>query len=209
MNGPVPAVRRLALTALPLEFEALMPPPLLLPGENLEHYHLLRQALFGELAPKSAIEWLLAIDIADLSWEIRRYNLLRHKLLQDHRHQAIEAALRRIDLPGIAPDRIEDATFYTRQNALSWRSDSSAAAEIEARLASYGYDQHALNWEVFAQARDIFLMFEGLLIAAQKRRTFLLKEIDSRQNARLHVSTRGCAQRTTSCSEVTSAGTND
>lgn len=85
---------------------------------------------------------------------------------------------------GIAPEFKEDASRHTRQNALSWRSDHSAASEIEARLASYGYDQHALNWEVFAQARDIFLMFEGLLIGAQKRRTYLLKEIDSRRNAR-------------------------
>ncbi|GEC55731.1 hypothetical protein ABIF38_007529 [Bradyrhizobium japonicum] len=184
MNGPVPAARQLAVAALPLELEALIPAPLLLPGESLEAYHALQQAVFADIAPRSALEWLLTIDIAELSWEIRRYRLLRHALLEDHRQQAIEAALRRIDLVGIAPEFKEDASRHTRQNALSWRSDHSAASEIEARLASYGYDQHALNWEVFAQARDIFLMFEGLLIGAQKRRTYLLKEIDSRRNAR-------------------------
>ena len=184
MNGPVAAARQLAFTALPFEFEALMPPPQLLPGENLEHYQLLRQAIFAELAPKSFVEWLIAIDIADLSWDIRRYGFLRQKLLQDHRHHAVEAALRRIDLAGIAPECLEDATFHTRENALSWRSDKGAATEIEARLTSYGFDQYTLNWEVFVQARDIFLMFEGLLIAAQKRRTYLLKEIESRRNAR-------------------------
>jgi hypothetical protein len=37
--------------------------------------------------------------------------------------------------------------------------------------------------KVYAQARDIFAMFKGLLIAAQKRSAFLLKEIDSDRNA--------------------------
>lgn len=182
MNGPVPAAHQLAVAALQLE--ALIPAPLLLPGESLEAYHLLRQAVFADIAPRSALEWLRAIDIVELSWEIRRYRLLRHALLEDHRQRAIEASLRRIDLAGIAPEFAEDATFQLRKNALSWRSDRTAAHEIEARLAGYGFDQQALNLEVFVQAREIFLMFEGLLIAAQKRRTLLLKEIDHGRNGR-------------------------
>ncbi|WP_029079909.1 hypothetical protein [Bradyrhizobium sp. th.b2] len=184
MNGPVPAARQLAVAALPLELEALMPAPLLLPGESLEAYHVLQQAVFADIAPRSALEWLLAIDIAELSWEIRRYRLLRHALLEDHRQHAIEAALRRIDLAGIAPEFTDHATSHLRQNALSWRSDRTAAHDIEARLATYGFDQQALNLEVFIQTSEIFLMFEGLLIAAQKRRTLLLKDIDRGRNSR-------------------------
>ncbi|MCP2218503.1 MULTISPECIES: hypothetical protein [Bradyrhizobium] len=185
MNGPAPVARQLAAAALTLELKALMPAPLLLPGESLEAYHALQQAVFADLAPQTALEWLLVIDIAELSWEIRRYRLLRHALLEDHRQQAIEASLRRIDLVGIAPEFKEDASRYTRQNALSWRSDQVAACDIEAHLARYGFDQQALNLEVFIQARDIFLMFEGLLMAAQKRRAHLLREIKiCRQRAR-------------------------
>ncbi|UQR65436.1 PDC sensor domain-containing protein [Bradyrhizobium sp. C-145] len=75
MNGPFQTARELTATALPVEFEALAPPPLLLPGEHLEHYQALRQVIFADLAPRSAIEWLLAIDVAELSWEIQRYLL--------------------------------------------------------------------------------------------------------------------------------------
>ena len=81
----------------------LAPPPLLLPGESLDHYQALRHAIFADLAPRSAIAWLIAIDIAELSWEIQRYRCLRHKLLETYRQKAIEAALRRIDMIGIAP----------------------------------------------------------------------------------------------------------
>jgi hypothetical protein len=123
MNAPFPTAHQLTATALPAEFEVLAPPPLLLHGESLDHYQTLRQAIFADLAPRSAIEWLLAIDVAELSWEIQRYRMSRHKLLETNRQRAIEAVLRRIDLVGIAPDFQDEAQCCTLQNALSWRMD--------------------------------------------------------------------------------------
>jgi len=181
MNGSVPNAQQLTITAMPVELEVLAPPPLLLPGESLDHYHALRQAIFADLVPRSAIEWLLAIDVAELSWEIQRYRLLRHKLLETYRQKAIEAALRRIDMIGIAPEFEHEAEFHTLQNALSWRSDPIAATEIDARLADYGYDAHAINVEVYLQARDILVLFESLLNAAQTKRMLLLREIKNQR----------------------------
>ncbi|MDA9499482.1 hypothetical protein [Bradyrhizobium sp. CCBAU 11357] len=187
MNGPFQTAREVTATALPAEFAALAPPPLLLPGERLDHYHALQQAIFAELAPRSAIEWLLAIDVAELSWEIQRYRVLRHKLLETYRHKAIEAALRRIDLAGIDPDFEHQAEYYTQQNALSWRTDPIAATEIEARLAAYGFDQDAVTTEVYVQAREVLILFDGLLNAAQTKRMLLLREIrNQRLGAPLH-----------------------
>jgi hypothetical protein len=189
MNGPCQTANQLTATALPVEFEVLAPPPLLLPGENLDRYHALRQAIFADLAPRSAIEWLLAIDVAELSWEIQRYRILRHRLLEAYRQNAIEAALRRIDMAGIGPEFEDEAAYYTRQNALSWRLDPVAMTDIEARLASYGIDQHAINMEVYAQARDIFALFESLLNATQTKRLLLLREIKNHRFLRTPKST--------------------
>ncbi|MCJ9734179.1 hypothetical protein [Bradyrhizobium sp. PRIMUS42] len=177
MNGLFQTARELTATAVPVEFEALAPPPRLLPGEQLEHYHALRQAIFADLAPQSAIEWLLAIDVAELSWDIQRYRMLRHKLLETYRQRAVEATLRRIDLVGIYPEFEAEAEYHTLQNALSWRCDPIAAAEIDARLATYGFDQHAITTEVYVQAREVLVLFEGLLNAAQTKRMLLLREI--------------------------------
>jgi hypothetical protein len=183
MNGPFQSVPQLAAAALPVELEVLAPPPLLLPGENLDHYHALRQAIFEDIAPRSAIEWLLAIDVAELAWEIQRYRLLRHKLLETYRQKAIEAALRRIDMIAIAPEFEDKAEYYTQQNALSWRVDPIATTEIDARLAAHGFDQHAINMEVYVQAREIFVLFEGLLNAAQTKRMLLVREIRNQRLA--------------------------
>ncbi|MEH2499495.1 hypothetical protein V1294_005974 [Bradyrhizobium sp. AZCC 1678] len=151
-------------------------PALALPGESLERYQLMRQIIFAELAPRSAIEWLLAVDVVELSWEIQRYRVLRHKLLEHYRENAIEQSLHHIDLAGIPPE-IAPVADHIRRNALNWRVNPTARREIEARLAAYGYDSNAINTQVYLQARDVFLVFEALLNSAQSRRLSLLREI--------------------------------
>ncbi|WP_247483178.1 hypothetical protein [Bradyrhizobium sp. 15] len=116
----------------------------------------LQAVIFQDIPPQAGIEWLLAIDVAELSWEIQRYRILRHKLLESYRQKAIEMTLRRIDVPGIVPHFKNDGERYIVQNALDWRLDCMAADEIEARLASYGFDQHTISVEVYVQApRDV------------------------------------------------------
>ncbi|WP_407192922.1 hypothetical protein [Bradyrhizobium sp. STM 3566] len=78
---------------------------------------------------------------------------------------------------GIDPDFEDRAESYTQQNALSWRTDPIAATEIEARLATHGFDQDAVTTEVYVQAREVLVLFEGLLSAAQTKRLLLLREI--------------------------------
>ena len=184
MNAPFGQAQIVALPSMPAELEVFAPPPLLLPGESIDRYQLMRQAILSEIAPRSTIEWLLAIDVIELSWDIQRYRLLRHKVLENYRQRAIERTLAQIDSAGIPPHFEEEAHFYVRLNALSWRIDSTAATEIERRLATHGFDPHSISAEVFAQAREIYLMFENLLITAQNRRMMLLAEIQSFRQVR-------------------------
>ncbi|WP_245324611.1 hypothetical protein [Bradyrhizobium sp. AT1] len=183
MNGPLNLRQPQLTSVLPTQFEALCPPPQLLPGESIDHYQAIQAVIFRDLDPQSAIEWLLAIDIAELSWEIQRYRVLRHRLLSTYRQKAIEMTLRRVDLAGIAPDFQDIAEVYTIGNALDWQLDTSAALDIEARLQSYGFDQHAISMEVYVQAREILTLFESLLNGAQLRRLMLLKEMRNLQRS--------------------------
>lgn len=163
--------------ALEQDFAALAPPPALLPGESIERYQLMRQAILSDIAPKSAIEWLLAVDVIELSWEIERYRLLRHKILLQYREQAIEQCLRRIDLLEISSESNGQARRQIRRNAWCWRNDAGAAHEIESRLAAHGFDQSTISAESLAQGREFFFLFQTLLDAAQSRRISLLREI--------------------------------
>lgn len=155
----------------------LAPPPTILPGESVERYYVMREAILSDIAPASALEWLVAMDVVELSWEIERYRILRHKLLERYRERAIERCLSRIDLPEISSEFGEAASREIRRNALDWQTDPQAAIEIEARLAAYGIDQQAINAETLVQAREFFLLFQALIDAAQMRRACLLRDL--------------------------------
>ena len=85
----------------------------------------------------------------------------------------------------LQPLRLPNGIGRVLQNALSWRLDPIAATEIDARLAAYGFDQEAINIDVYVQAREIFVLFESLLNAAQTKRMLLLREISRSPNRRL------------------------
>ncbi|MFB6451659.1 hypothetical protein [Bradyrhizobium tunisiense] len=179
MNGPVSLPQSQSTSILPSEFEALCPSPQLLPGENIGHYRALQTAIFRGVDPQSATEWLLAIDIAELSWEMQRYRVLRQRLLTTYRQKAIETTLRRLDVSESSSAVRSIAEFHIVQNALDWQLDPTAAGEIEARLQAHGFDQHAISMEAYVQARDVLSLFEALLSGAQLRRLSLLKEFNT------------------------------
>jgi hypothetical protein len=163
-------------------FEAIAHPPALLPGERLQDYETLRNLIICEVAPQSGIEWLWTLDLVELSWDIQRYRALRFKVLEMYRQNAVEAALRHVDSAGIPSASQEQARCQISRNAAQWRDDSAAAFEIEARLASLGFDERSIDLEVCIQAREIFIMFDNLMHSAQNRRIFLLREINSRRS---------------------------
>lgn len=182
MNAPFEVSNDAVSFRVPADLEALSRPLSLLPGERIEDYEALRNTIFCEIVPQCGIEWLLTIDLVELSWDIQRYRILRHKVLESYRQQAVDQVLQRIDCAGIPATFEHTALVYTKQNTLSWRYDREAASEIEARLASYGFDQSAITAEVFVQAREVFIMFESLLNSAQQRRIFLLRELNNRRS---------------------------
>jgi len=85
-------------------YSTLTTAPALLPGEDPDHYQLIRDAVVREIDPQTAIEWLFVSDLVELSWDILRYRRLRQKVLEASRELAIQAILERIDLAGIEED---------------------------------------------------------------------------------------------------------
>ncbi|MBR0995470.1 hypothetical protein JQ580_32635 [Bradyrhizobium japonicum] len=183
MNGPF----QIALSpsyVVPEELKVLRPEPLLLPGESREQYDALQSIVLGDIAPRSAIECLLAFDVAELSWEIRRYRSLRHKLLKAFRHRAVEMALSEIDLVGIDERTKGVARARIAKNVLDWRVDPKSTGEIDRRLLAYGFDQTSISMEVYLQVREQYAFFEGLIHSASFHRISLLREISRARSSK-------------------------
>lgn len=109
INSPISPPRELLTTAVPVEFEDLAP-PLLLPGDRLKCYQMLRQPIFTDLAPQSVIKWMLAID-QKLPGRSSATGAGATSL--SRRIANTRSALRRIDLVGIAPELQDQAEFHS------------------------------------------------------------------------------------------------
>jgi hypothetical protein len=90
--------------AMPVELQAIVQTPRLLPGESRREYETIRRMLIDDIRPETHIEWLWTIFLVDLSWEILRYRSLKQTTLEAFRLTAVEVALQRADGYGIPPD---------------------------------------------------------------------------------------------------------
>jgi hypothetical protein len=167
--------------SIPNEIAALMGQPCLLPGENRRDYEILRLMMINDVQPRTTIEWLWTFDLIELSWEVLRYRRLKQKVLVTNRAAAIEAILWELDGACLPTPTLGVSRLENRRNAIEWRDDPKAAAEIEERLRRHGWDTAAINARVFVQARDAFSMLDNLMSAAQGRRIALLREIGARR----------------------------
>jgi hypothetical protein len=175
MNGPVQGL------SVPAEFETLLEPSCLLPGESRRQFELIRQMIIEEIGPQTSIEWLWTLDLFEVSWEILRYRRLKEKTLQVYRGKAIASLLQRLDRAGMPAHSRDIVQVHCERAATEWYEDPEAASEIETRLKKNGFDSSAINAEVFAQAQQAFGLFEQLVQSAQHRRIMLLREIATRR----------------------------
>lgn len=165
----------------PAALKHLAEPPLLLPGENLSDYEILRQMIIDDIQPQTNIEWLWTLDLVELSWEILRYQRLKKSILDVHRASAIEAILRRLDGEGMPAAAMPMVHLQAKRTAAEWRDNREAGRETEARLRRSKFENNEINAEVFVQARASFEMFDRLAQMAQARRIGLLREISLRR----------------------------
>ena len=166
---------------IPAQLKAFSEISCLLPGEKPTDFETIRQMMIDDIQPENNLEWLWLLDLAELSWEILRYRQLKQRIIEAYRERAIEAILLRLDNPGFPTEHSKELHFHIRKNAIDWRDDPAAAAEIEARLVRHNFNAEAINAEAYCQAHEAFTLFDGLMRSAQNRRLALLREMSFRR----------------------------
>ena len=79
--------------SIPAELKSFAEDTCLLPGESSREFEAIRSMIIDDVRPKTHIEWLWILDLAEMSWEILRYRCLKQKILESYRQAAIEAIL--------------------------------------------------------------------------------------------------------------------
>ena len=66
--------------------------------------------IIEDISPKTNLEWLWTLDLAELSWDILRYRRLKERILQAYRANAIAAILQRVRWRGHSGAYQDDCT---------------------------------------------------------------------------------------------------
>jgi hypothetical protein len=140
-----------------------------------EDYDAMRQLIIEDIQPRSNIEWLWLLDLAELSWEILRYRKLKVRAFAMYRVKAIETLLLQIDGASLTENN-PTLRQQARINAVEWQADPLATREIETRLTNQGFDLETINAAVLIQAQAAYTLFDNLAQGAQARRTTFVRE---------------------------------
>jgi hypothetical protein len=162
-----------------LPFVQAIPP--LLPGETDDDFYCLFELVESDLLPDTDMEWLWAIDLAWLWFDIWRYRRWKNAILLINRRAAVENALAKTD-----PEALEIGgmnpmiTAKSRVDAEALRLQTNSQDRLNRRLQAHGYDAEAINAAAFVQGLDALTTIEKFLTSARHQIVVMFRE------ARLH-----------------------
>ncbi len=155
--------------------------PPLLPDENEEDFEELFDSLVKAVGAETVIEFHQVYDVAILTWEIRRYQQTRMKLIGNHTRQAVKNAfgVMLADRSPITPEAI-----LKHEIAEKTERFFSDARFREQAVNDFDNVDYSIEAATFAQALPEIVAIERLIASAQKRLLSFLGNLEKRCEAR-------------------------
>jgi hypothetical protein len=167
-----------ASIAPPKELAFMFADPPLVGDEKREDYDRLLIAIAGAVNPADKIVWLFVLDIANLTWEIRRERKVKADIIKSSQAEVVEKYLEVINPHGMS---IALSAFKPeRSEARRWASDSKARREIELRLAKNNYDAGLILSEAFVLGADQIDAVDRRIASYELRLMAVLKQAELR-----------------------------
>jgi len=154
---------------------------LVLPGEKEDEFLQLMEMMVLDIVPLTNIEWLCAIDLGSLWWEIQRYRRWKITIIMTNRAEALEEALCKSDPHYLLMGRKPGIEAQARLDAEKWRKDDNQRIQLNIRMKSHGYDANGINAEAFGRGLSSLIVIERFLASARSQVNALLREIGIRR----------------------------
>jgi len=152
----------------------------LLWNESEEEYDALNGAIFAELDPQGVIETLLAKDIVDYIWELKRM-------------RALKVAAFHAELPAAAGELLENHCNAMVRNMFAYQIrplvlGAISGLDLQSKaLASQLKEAHVtpqmLQYEALKSGLSVMTAIEASIIRLERRRDQLMKSLTERRQA--------------------------
>lgn len=154
---------------------------LVLPGETEFEYLEMFSMMVIDISPQDNIEWLCAIDLASLWWEIQRYRSWRVAIIKANRAAALTDALYRSD-PNyrlLGPQSAIQA--QAKADAEKWHNDPGQRDKLNVQLKEHGFNAQGINAHAFVAGQMPLASIDRFLASARVQVNVLLREINVRR----------------------------
>jgi len=158
----------------PKELEQFLDDPPLVGTERREDYDNFFSAIAMAVKPVDAIDWLMVIDVAYLSWEIRRERRIKAEIIKLRQREAqfpSELAMMRVDFEREKIAAKDPSAFKKKDRKPEAKEEDSMLAKgyilgdydidvIDKRIASYEYRRNTALREMYLRSEKMAQLLE-------------------------------------------------
>jgi hypothetical protein len=163
---------------LPAGLAPLFNDPPLVGNEKPEDYDNFFSEIVAAVNPSDAIGWLLARDVADLSWEIQRERRLKLQVIKSAQTDVVRRLLtppKRYADDWMNVYEVDPNAEKIAKEAKQWASDPKARRRIDKELAEKGCDVSNILTTALSSAADHIDAIDRRIASYELRRMAALR----------------------------------
>jgi hypothetical protein len=151
--------------------------PPLVGSEKLEDYEKFFALVASAIKPPDTVGWLFTKDVVDWSWEIRRDWILKGEIIKYHTKEVVGELIKSELAPSGQFETAHYRIFKAGAELESWSSNEQARKEIDAKLATKGYDAAYVLKEAYVLCSDQIDAIDKRIVFHGQCRNAALKEV--------------------------------
>jgi hypothetical protein len=157
------------------ELSQIFGEPALVGLEKLEVYNALLSSIASAIKPVDSIGWLLAKEVTDLQWDIRRERIIKADMIKYFQKEVVSKLIKTLAPPRQLPTAIQ-RIFVADDDLTLWETDPEARTKIDKALAEKGHTASAILAKAYMQGASQIDAIDKRIAGYERRRDAALRE---------------------------------
>jgi hypothetical protein len=157
------------------ELSQLLGEPALVGLEKLEVYNEFLWSIGSAIKVTDTIGWLLAKNYTDLSWEIRREQIIKADIIKYYQKQAISELIKTLAPSGQFQTALY-RIFQAEDDLTLWETNPESRKAIDEALAAKGHSASAILAQAYIRGDTQIDLIDRRIAGYERRRDAVLRE---------------------------------
>jgi hypothetical protein len=157
------------------ELSQLLGEPALVGLEKLEVYNEFLWSIGSAIKVTDTIGWLLAKNYTDLSWEIRREQIIKADIIKYYQKQAISELIKTLAPSGQFQTALY-RIFQAEDDLTLWETNPESRKAIDEALAAKGHSASAILAQAYIRGGTQIDLIDRRIAGYERRRDAVLRE---------------------------------